>query len=286
MRASRTSGSRSGRWKPSTVELLRHRRTKGPATDRLHLNHRATSRLYTMRLHDPGRNRPQVRGLGVAWKQGAMIADESVVTSTATADSRLAISERNAVIGGLLRIGLSRWLDRILRGRPFSLLVLALLSLGLLAFLVLHHLLNGTDVVRSLFPEPLEVQLFDVLRQWNLPQFLSVIGHASQLLGVHPEFSCHLNVGMGKVEPLSGIDPCLKFGRQLLLLGHSVTLYMENHLFRLLPTPAGQLFQTGIGISSAQVTKGGNPCHLCLTRPRCPTFPAIDGLTGHAMSLP
>ena len=47
MRASRTSGSRSGRWKRSTVELLRHRRTKGPATDRFHLNHRATSRLYT-----------------------------------------------------------------------------------------------------------------------------------------------------------------------------------------------------------------------------------------------
>ena len=29
------------------VELLRHRRTKEPATDRFHLNYRATSRLYT-----------------------------------------------------------------------------------------------------------------------------------------------------------------------------------------------------------------------------------------------
>jgi hypothetical protein len=28
------------------VQLVRHRQTKGPATDRLHLNHRATSRLY------------------------------------------------------------------------------------------------------------------------------------------------------------------------------------------------------------------------------------------------
>ena len=28
------------------VKLLRHRQTKGPATDRLNLNHRATSRLY------------------------------------------------------------------------------------------------------------------------------------------------------------------------------------------------------------------------------------------------
>jgi hypothetical protein len=28
------------------VRLVRHRQTKGPATDRPHLNHRATSRLY------------------------------------------------------------------------------------------------------------------------------------------------------------------------------------------------------------------------------------------------
>jgi hypothetical protein len=48
MREIRTSGSRSGRWKRSMVELLRHRRTKESVTDRLHLNHRATSRLYTI----------------------------------------------------------------------------------------------------------------------------------------------------------------------------------------------------------------------------------------------
>ncbi len=29
------------------VQLVRHRQTKGPATDRFHLNHRATSRLYS-----------------------------------------------------------------------------------------------------------------------------------------------------------------------------------------------------------------------------------------------
>ena len=46
MRAIRTSGSMSGMWKRSMVRLVRHRQTKGPATDRLHLNHRATSRLY------------------------------------------------------------------------------------------------------------------------------------------------------------------------------------------------------------------------------------------------
>jgi len=50
MRESRTSGSMSGTWKRGRVELLRHRQTKGPATDRLYLNHRATSRLYPITL--------------------------------------------------------------------------------------------------------------------------------------------------------------------------------------------------------------------------------------------
>src|SRR5262245_13565912 len=46
MRQTRTSGSMSGMWKRSMVWLVRHRQTKGPATDRPHLHHRATSRLY------------------------------------------------------------------------------------------------------------------------------------------------------------------------------------------------------------------------------------------------
>src|SRR5215469_3990871 len=41
-----TSGSMSGMWKRSMVRIVRHRQTKGPATDRPNLTHRATSRLH------------------------------------------------------------------------------------------------------------------------------------------------------------------------------------------------------------------------------------------------
>src|SRR3974390_1382074 len=56
----------SGMWKRSTVWIMRHRRTKGPETDRPDLHHRATSRLYT-RTHVTGYREAW---MGRCWRSG------------------------------------------------------------------------------------------------------------------------------------------------------------------------------------------------------------------------
>jgi hypothetical protein len=47
-------GSTGGVWKRGKAGIMRHRQTKGPGTDRLDLNHRATSRLYRRNLTQTG----------------------------------------------------------------------------------------------------------------------------------------------------------------------------------------------------------------------------------------
>ena len=49
MREMCMSGSTSGMWKRGMAWIVRHRRTKEPATDRPNLNHRVTARLYLRR---------------------------------------------------------------------------------------------------------------------------------------------------------------------------------------------------------------------------------------------
>ena len=68
MREIRLSGSTSGRWKRSTVRTVGHRQTKGPATVKPHLNHRATSRLYSLQNFSGG---PKGAGRPLHFPQGA-----------------------------------------------------------------------------------------------------------------------------------------------------------------------------------------------------------------------
>ena len=63
----------------------------------------------------------------------------------------------------------------------------------------------------------LEVQLFDILGQRQLSGFLLRIGQATELLGIQPQLSGHLDVGMRKMVALPRVDPSLVFFRYLAL---------------------------------------------------------------------
>ena len=57
----------------------------------------------------------------------------------------------------------------------------------------------------------LEVQLFDILGQRQLPGFLLRVGQAAELLRIQSQLSGHLDVDMGKMVALPCIDPSLVF---------------------------------------------------------------------------
>ena len=80
-----------------------------------------------------------------------------------------------------------------------------------------HHLFDGTNVFRSVFLEVLDVQFFDMLWQRQLPGLLLRVGQAAELLGIQPQLSGHLDVGMRKIVALPRIDPSLVFFRYLIL---------------------------------------------------------------------
>ena len=89
---------------------------------------------------------------------------------------------------------------------------------------IAHHLLDGTNAIGVVFLEMLEVQLFDELGQGQFLGFLFSVGQSAKLLGIQPQFSIHLDVGMGKMITLPRIDPTLVlFGYLFLLCQRSTT---------------------------------------------------------------
>src|ERR1017187_4393693 len=65
--------------------------------------------------------------------------------------------------------------------------------------------------------ESLEIQSFDELRKRCLPRLLFVIVDLPEFLGVHPEFSSHLNLHVSQPMTLLGFDPRNDFLRDALL---------------------------------------------------------------------
>lgn len=62
-------------------------------------------------------------------------------------------------------------------------------------------------------------------KDWEgrFPGLLFVIGDLAELLRVHAKFPCHLDVRMGKMILLPGINPGLVFLRNLRFLWHTLT---------------------------------------------------------------
>jgi len=77
MREICTSGLMSGRWKRSMAWLVRHRQTKEPATDRPRLNHRATSRLYSIAAWPNGGFSSSGRQIGLIRRKGLSFRHEN-----------------------------------------------------------------------------------------------------------------------------------------------------------------------------------------------------------------
>jgi hypothetical protein len=55
-------------------------------------------------------------------------------------------------------------------------------------------------------------------RRGRFPGFLRRVGKVAGLLGIQPQLSGHLDVGMGKMVALPHFDPSLVFFRYLILL--------------------------------------------------------------------
>src|SRR5260370_13364108 len=80
----------------------------------------------------------------------------------------------------------------------------------LLLLLVARTILDRHHDVGALFAEALQVELFDELGQGQLPSFLTMVVELPQALGFHAQFARHLNMRMGEMMALAGVDPLLE----------------------------------------------------------------------------
>src|SRR5262249_47628090 len=89
--------------------------------------------------------------------------------------------------------------------------------------------LDRQNCIWGSLAEPFSVELFDKLRQGQLPRFLLVIIDLAQLRRVHPQFAGHLDLGVRQVVALSRLDPCLHLlSRLLRLLGHTIIIPLST----------------------------------------------------------
>jgi len=85
---------------------------------------------------------------------------------------------------------------------------LALALLRFLLFLLPGVFLYREDEFGPRASEPFPAKLFDEERQRELRTLLAAIIEAAEPSRVHPQLTRHLHLGMRKVMPLPGVDPC------------------------------------------------------------------------------
>ncbi len=90
----------------------------------------------------------------------------------------------------------------------------------LLLLLYLGHFFDAFYFIRPCLPEALEINPFYEDWQRRLPWLLLVICDLAQLLRIHTNFPCHLDIGMRKMVPLTSIYPGLVFLLKFCLLWH------------------------------------------------------------------
>ena len=83
-----------------------------------------------------------------------------------------------------------------------------------------HDLLNALNGVGLLFIESLEILFFNKLRQRQLPGLVLVIGVFAERIGIHTQFTRHLNLSICQAVFLPGANPACFVLRNEILLGH------------------------------------------------------------------